>query len=169
MEKSSVEAILRVLSEHRVRYLIVGGLAVAAHGYLRFTADVDLVLSFDKDNLASALAAFRSLRYQPRAPVPIDDFLDPSKREQWVKEKNMTVFSLFSPAHQATEIDVFVEPPFDFERAYAVAAPIEVAPGVTASFCSLDDLIALKTKAGRPRDLEDIVQLAKLREQKETK
>jgi predicted nucleotidyltransferase len=32
-----------------------------------------------------------------------------------------------------------------------------------ASFCSLDDLIKLKTKAARPRDLEDISQLAKLR------
>ena len=99
MDRSSVEEILRVLGEYKVRYLIVGGLAVAAHGYVRFTADVDLVLAFDGGNLAAALAAFRSLRYQPRAPVPMDDFLDESKRRQWIQEKNMMVFSLFSPAH----------------------------------------------------------------------
>jgi len=40
----SLETIVRALDGARVRYLIVGGLAVVAHGYVRFTADVDLVL-----------------------------------------------------------------------------------------------------------------------------
>jgi hypothetical protein len=74
MQKSSVEEIVRVLGQHRVRYLIVGGFAVAAHGYLRFTADVDLVVALDHENLASAIAAFGSLQYRPRAPVAIEDF-----------------------------------------------------------------------------------------------
>jgi len=163
MQSSSVEEIVRVLNQSRVRYLIVGGLAVAAHGYLRFTADIDLVLAFDKRNLSSTITALRSLQYQPRAPVPMDDFLDESKRRNWIKEKNMMVFSLFSPIHQATEIDLFIEPPFDFERAYATAAMVDVAPGVSASFCSLDDLMRMKEKAGRPRDLQDIAQLRELR------
>jgi predicted nucleotidyltransferase len=167
MQKSSVEEILRVLGKQRVRYLIVGGFAVAAHGYLRFTADVDLVLALDEKNIVSAIEAFRSLQYRPRAPVAMEDFLDDSKRKVWVQEKNMVVFSLFSPAHVATEIDLFVEPPFDFERAYSNALMLEMAPGVQANFCSLDDLIALKTKAARPRDLEDIAQLRKVRKPEE--
>ncbi len=92
----------------------------------------------------------------------MDDFLDGSKRKNWVEENNMMVFSLFSPTHQATEVDVFLEPPFDFERAYAAAAIIDVGPGVIGSFCSLEDLMTLKKKAGRPRDLEDLAQLVKL-------
>ena len=44
MEVRSVEAILRALNAAEVEYLIVGGLAVNAHGFVRLTRDVDLVL-----------------------------------------------------------------------------------------------------------------------------
>lgn len=40
-----------------VRYLVAGGLAVNAHGYVRFTADIDLVIALDADNIISAFAA----------------------------------------------------------------------------------------------------------------
>jgi hypothetical protein len=153
MEKGSVESIVLALNQNRVQYLIAGGLAVVAHGYVRFTADVDLILAIDQPNLASAVVALQSLSYQPRAPVSFEDFINPDKRRQWAAEKNMTVFSLFSTRHSATEIDLFLEPPLDFLRAYDQAVRLEVAPGTTASFCSLDDLIQLKTKAARPRDL----------------
>ena len=74
----------------------------------------------------------------------------------------MTVFSLFSPRHQATEIDLFLEPPTDFPSAYANAVRQEIAPGLKAEFCSLEDLIKMKTTAGRPRDLDDIARLRQL-------
>ncbi len=47
MTSSSVQAIIQALNEAGVRYLVVGGLAVVAHGHVRFTADVDLVLDDD--------------------------------------------------------------------------------------------------------------------------
>ena len=71
----------------------------------------------------------------------------------------MTVFSLYSPQHAATEIDLFVEAPLDFPRAYACAVRLEVARDVPATFVGLDDLIALKERAGRPQDLQDIERL----------
>src|SRR5574341_2630390 len=129
MERGSVVAIVEALNVRQVRYLIVGGLAVVAHGYVRFTADVDLLLSVDHDNLTRAVEALKSLGYRPRAPVAFEDFIDPSKRQQWAVEKNMTVFSLFADAHRATEIDLFLEPPIDFDAAYARAVRQEVAPG----------------------------------------
>ncbi len=67
MEKSSVEAIVRALNEAGVRYLIVGGMAVVAHGYLRFTADLDLILDLQEDNLRRAVAALAGQGYRPRA------------------------------------------------------------------------------------------------------
>ena len=48
---------------------------------------------------------------------------------QWVRDKHLTVFSLYSPRHALTEIDLFVEPPLDFETAYRSALRKEVAPG----------------------------------------
>jgi hypothetical protein len=164
MQYASVVAIVEELNAAGARYLIVGGLAVAAHGHVRFTADVDLVLEMSSDNLGRALRVFDGLGYRPRAPVPIRDYADPAKREEWIRDKGLTVFSLWSAAHAATEVDLFVAQPFeDFSAAYARAARREISPGVAAPFASLDDLVELKRAAGRPQDLADIERLLAIR------
>jgi hypothetical protein len=163
MEKHSIESIVRAFNAYQVQYLIAGGLAVVAHGYVRFTADVDMMLAMDEANLQKAVQALSDLRYRPRAPVSLELFADPVHRRQWIEEKGLTVFSLFSAEHPATEIDLFIDPPLVFSDAYARAATYEIAPQVSAPFCSIDDLIELKQKAGRPRDLDDIAHLRKLR------
>ena len=165
MERRSVEAIIRALNQADVRYLVAGGLAVVAHGYLRFTADVDLILDFDEENLRRAMEALPTLGYRPLVPVSLHEFADPQVRGRWIREKGLTVFSLFSPDHPATNIDLFVEAPLDFQRAYAQAARMEVAPGLAAPFVSFDDLLFLKQQAGRPRDLEDIERLTVLKQE----
>jgi hypothetical protein len=162
MDKTGVQAIVLALNRHQVRYLIAGGLAVVAHGFVRFTADVDLILAVEEPNLAGAVSALKELDYRPRAPVPFEQFLDGTLRKKWAIEKGMKVFSLYSPKHSATEVDLFLEPPLDFSAAYARAARMELAPGISATFCGFDDLIDLKTRAGRAVDREDILQLRKL-------
>ena len=163
VEKRSIEEILGRLNEAQVHYLIVGGLAVVAHGFLRFTADLDLVLSIEDQNLRKAVLALKALDYRPRAPVPFEEFLNAEMRRQWSIEKGMRVFSLFSGMHPETEIDLFLESPLDFSSAYARALRLEIAPGVLATFACFDDLIDLKEMANRPVDLEDIRQLCALR------
>jgi hypothetical protein len=155
VERRSVEAIIRGLNQAGVRYLVVGGLAVVAHGHARFTGDVDLVLDLDPDNALRAVEALAALDYRPRAPVPIREFADPVRRREWVESKGLTVFSLASSAHPATEVDLFVEDPFDFAATHARAARFEVAPGLAATFIARADLIAMKRRAGRPVDIED--------------
>ncbi|MBI5710941.1 MAG: hypothetical protein HZC42_11665 [Candidatus Eisenbacteria bacterium] len=159
MERRSIEAIVDALNRAGVRYLVVGGLAVVVHGFVRFTADVDLVLDPERDSMRRAIDALSGLGYRPRAPVALGDFADPEKRRAWIREKGLTVFSVFSREHPATEIDLFVEIPFDFARVYASAARFEVAPGIAATFVSLADLIEMKRKAGRPQDLQDVAEL----------
>lgn len=163
MERSSLELIVRGLNDEGVRYLLVGGLAVAAHGYLRFTADVDVVLDLEAENLRRGMDVFRRLGYTPRAPVPIEDFADEAKRRSWVSKKNLKVFSLHSPEHRATEVDVFVESPFEFSAAYPEALLQPVADGVLARFVDYARLIELKKRAGRPRDLDDVARLREVR------
>jgi len=167
MTRASIEAIVRRLNEAGVRYLIVGGLAVVAHGYVRLTADLDLVLDPEAGNVERALSVLSALGYSPRAPVPLADFADGAKRGEWARSKGLTVFSLASPMHPATEIDLFLEPPFEFPRAYAAAVSLEVAPGVPATFVGLDDLLAMKRAAGRPLDIEDMKRLLELRAEKD--
>jgi hypothetical protein len=156
VDSGSVIAIARSLQKEGVRYLVVGGLAVVHHGYLRFTADVDIVLDMDPDNVRRAIRAFTALGYKPRAPVPFEQYADPMTRAVWAREKNMKVFALWSPEHVATVVDLFLESPFDFARAYAAGGQRELAPGVVATFVGLDDLLKLKAESARPVDLDDI-------------
>ena len=166
MELRSFEAIVQSLNAAGVRYLIAGGMAVVVHGYVRLTMDLDLILDLQEENLRAAVKSLGSLEYRPRAPVPLEQFIDAGIRAQWVREKQLTVFSLFSPVHDKTEIDLFVEAPLDFARAHASAVWIEVAPGLAAPFVSLEDLLELKKQAARPRDILDIEQLKKLGSEK---
>ena len=163
MTKHSVGAIVAALNGAHVRYLVAGGLAVVAHGYVRFTADVDLILDLDAGNVTRAIEVLEKLGYRPRAPVPFGDFAAPEKRREWMREKGLTVFSLYSPEHPATEVDLFVEPPLDFDSAFGAAMRLDVAPGVEAAFVGYDDLVRLKRQAGRPTDLADIEQLKAIR------
>lgn len=68
MKLSSFEAIVRALDKASTRYLVAGGLAVNAHGYLRFTKDIDIVLSLEQENAPRALQALERFGYQPTAP-----------------------------------------------------------------------------------------------------
>jgi len=163
MERRSIEAIVQALDAARVRYLIVGGLAVTAHGYVRFTAGVDLVLDPDPAATARAVGALSSLGYVPRAPVPFADVADAAQRARWVRETGLAVFSVFSPEHPATELDLFVDVPFDFDRVYERAVRFEISRGVEAVFIDLSDLIEMKRRAGGPQDLLDVEALESLR------
>jgi hypothetical protein len=159
MTAHSIEQIVEALNRGGTRYLVVGGLAVVAHGFVRFTADLDLVLDPDSAAMRRAIGVLSDLGYRPRAPVAFADFAAPERRQSWAREKQLVVFSVFSDAHPATEIDLFLEPPFDFERAYSKAVRFEVGPGITGSFVSREDLIEMKRKAGRTQDLADVAGL----------
>jgi hypothetical protein len=86
------------------------------------------------------------------------DFADDAVREQWIAEKGLAVFSLWSPNEPTLEVDLFVEEPFDFDQVYAraVHAPLDTTTAVVAG---LDDLIATKRRSGRSVDLSDIAAL----------
>lgn len=163
MKLASLEAILKALNRRRVRFLIVGGLAVAAHGYGRATFDLDLVVQLKPDNVRRALRALASLGYRPFVPVRAEDFADPAIRRRWIREKNMVVFQLRSETDRETCVDLFVTEPFPFDREYDRALGGEILPGVRARFVSLATLLRMKRKAGREKDLEDIRQLRLLR------
>jgi len=167
MQKESVERIFQALNDASVRYQVAGGLAVVAHGYVRFTADVDLIVDLQDGNVRRAIAALAALGYRPRPPVPLEQFADGSARRRWVVEKGLTLFSLHSPQHPMTEIDLFVEPPLNFETAYQSRLQVNLASGIQATFVGYDDLVALKRQAGRPQDLVDLDQLRTIKEKTE--
>ena len=164
MEMRSIEAIVRALENASVRYIIVGGLAVNAHGYSRMTRDIDLVIQLELSNTQRGLEALLGAGYRLMIPEKPEAFADPEMRERWRTEKGMIVLKLWSDEHRRTPIDVFVYEPFDFDREYDSAVWVEISPGLRAPIISLPALLQMKRDAGRPRDLEDINELTRGRE-----
>jgi predicted nucleotidyltransferase len=158
-----IERLLTGLSDAGVRYLVVGGVAVVLHGYLRATADLDLLIDLDQDNIEKAVAFFESEGFRPRAPVPLLAFCDRAERRRWINEKNLQVFSLWHPSIAGFEIDLFVEEPFPFAEAYARAIRVTLGSS-SVTVVSIDDLIAMKRLAGRAKDAEDIDALERLKD-----
>jgi len=162
MEVRSIETIVRALNDAKVQYLIVGGLAVNAHGYERLTRAVDLVIGLEPENIIRGLRALQNIGYQMVIPVTPEQFADPATRELWRREKNMIVLQLWSDTHRSTPIDVFVYEPFDFVLEYGRARREKIAGDVEACIVSYETLLAMKQTAGRDRDLLDIQALRKL-------
>ena len=102
--------LIKMLADGDVDFVLVGGLAVALHGYPRLTMDVDVVLAMDDKNLRRFIDAAKAAGLQPTIPVPIDALAQPELIEQWHREKGMLDFSLRSPEARATVIDILVRP-----------------------------------------------------------
>ncbi|MCU0667938.1 MAG: nucleotidyltransferase [Myxococcota bacterium] len=153
--RGDLERIFYALEQANVRYLVVGGVAVVLHGHPRLTADLDLVVALEPANVRSAVEALANLGYRPRAPIPLAAFADPEQRRAWIEEKGLTVLSLASPEFPLTEVDLFAAEPIPFEPAYARALSVSIG-GVRITAAGLEDLIALKRRAGRPKDLADV-------------
>jgi hypothetical protein len=162
MELRSVEAVAGALNAAGVRYLVVGGLAVNAHGYLRTTVDLDLVVQLHPENVVRGLNALEGIGYKPRIPVTAEQFADQSLRDSWREEKGMLVFQLHSDLHRGTPVDIFVYEPFEFDAEYSRSISEEVAPGTPIRIVGLEALFAMKRAANRPKDLADMDALQKI-------
>jgi|SRR5437879_3702386 len=156
--------LLKAMEDKGIRYVVVGGVAVVLHGFVRATMDLDLVVSLDADNTGRFLQLVKELGYRPKMPIPLEQFADPAKRREWIETKGMRVFSLHHSMRVPELVDVFTsEPiPFDELQARRVRVPVE---GISVSIASRRDLKVLKRAAGRPQDLQDIAALDELERQ----
>lgn len=168
MNPESLEKLFVALNAASVRYLVVGGLAVLAHGYLRMTRDLDLVIALDGDNPKRALECFAELGYRPNIPVELMDFADPATRSLWQEEKGMQVYQLVSDRFVDCPVDLFVEEPFAFSQMHAARIDYALGAATTIPVVGLDHLRAMKSQAGRPRDLLDLEELDRLNETHES-
>ncbi|MEK6244742.1 MAG: hypothetical protein AABM33_09595 [Pseudomonadota bacterium] len=155
--------LFRALERQKVRYLLVGGVAVNLHGAERMTMDVDLMLAMDGKNLERFRAVARSLRLAPAVlPVTLEQFCDPKTVASWVRDKHMLAFQLRSPELEAPSVDILVKPVVSFQSAYRRRKRMKVED-VSISVAASEDLIALKSGTGRKVDESDILALRRLK------
>ena len=160
MDRASVFA---ALDDAGVRFVIVGGLAVIAHGYARLTVDTDIVIDLEPDPARRAMEALVALGLEPRVPVDARQFAEQAKRRSWIEDKGMRVFTMLDPVDEFFELDVFVESPLPFEELFESSVERSVA-GRSVRVASIDHLLDMKRRAGRPKDIDDIAELEGLRD-----
>ncbi len=157
-----IAELLQSLSDEHVQYVLVGGLAVQLHGFLRATFDIALVLAMNDENLIRFITVAKQHGLVPAIPVPIDSLRNASQIDQWHREKGMLSFSLREPHIGGSVVDVLVRPEVPFDRLAASAVVGELF-GRRVQIASIEDLLAMKRNANRPKDQLDIVALEKIR------
>lgn len=153
-------ALFRVLAEHGVDYLIVGGFAVQAHGFRRGTVDLDIVPRPDLANLSrlgEALASIGARLFRSAAPLNVGD---PHLLRRASLVPLMTDHGRLDILNVASTAGLSADYGALRERALAVELD-----GVALAVIGLDDLIRMKRAAGRDQDLEDIRALTALDEE----
>ena len=153
--------LLQSLSDEQVRYVLVGGMAVQLHGFLRATFDIDLVLAMDDENLERFIAVAKNYGLVPAMPVPIESLRSASQIDQWHREKGMLAFALREPQIGGSVVDILVRPEVPFDRLMANAVAGELFSR-RVWIASIEDLITMKHIANRPKDQLDIVALEKI-------
>ena len=159
--RSGFLEILNALHDHRVEFVIVGGVAAALHGGSRVTFDLDVVPSLAPNSWQAAVDLLWSLGARPRVPEPVERIRDVEQVRRWRREKGMLALNFRTP-DGSTEVDLLVgeSDAFDGLKCRAVEVTVDQR---TFFVASIDDLISMKRRAGRPQDLLDIAELRKIR------
>lgn len=156
------EKVFRALNKAHVKYLVVGGVAVNLHGYLRFTGDLDLLILLDEKNVRKMDCVMKKFKYFPRLPISVLELGNSKKVKRWLKEKNMKAFTFMPPRNNPLEIDIIIEESLKFDT-ISQHKVVKTMEGVKIPVAGIQDILKMKKKAGRVNDLQDIQALLKLK------
>ncbi len=133
------------LNDNQVRYLVIGGYAVAYHGYPRYTKDIDIWVEMTPENAANMLKALEQFGFAA-LNLQAADFLTPDQ-----------VIQLGYPP---SRIDLITTPDgVDFATCFANRLEVEL-DSVAVNFIDLENLKLNKRASGRLQDLADLENLA---------
>jgi hypothetical protein len=158
------DALLLELAGHGVDFIVIGGFSLAAHGVVRGTKDLDITPNPDSENVARLARALRSLD----ARLLVADDFDPRELGITFDVEGLSEGGNWLLATRLGRLDVMqdVDGIRDGYRTLRERAVTFELPGVGAFlFAGLDDLIAMKTAAGRDQDKIDIASLERARRQ----
>lgn len=135
---------LRLLKAHEVRYLVVGGYAVAYHGYPRATQDLDVWVSTDRSNADRVSSTIKEFGFSPDLTA-----------EQLISETD----NVIRMGHPPMRIDILTAVTgVKFDQCYE-SRIVDTIDGVEVNLISLRDLKRNKQASGRHRDLDDLEKL----------
>jgi hypothetical protein len=145
------ERIFEALDAHRVEYVVVGGIAVQAHGHVRMTSDIDLIPLPTPENLERLAAALSALQAR---------VLNSGAEHLKIDAQMLPRATLWQLATRYGDVDILHDAPgaAPFAEMRERALVIALA-GHSIPIASRDDLISMKRASGRPVDLSDVAAL----------
>jgi hypothetical protein len=149
------DEIIRVLAAHGVDFVVIGGLAVQAHGYVRLTQDLDVIVRPSLLNLTRLSEAFVDLEAEvrTRGALHLDD------PHQLRRAPHIPVLTR-AGALDVVHVEHIAGAPKSYD-ALREAALVVSLDELAVPFAGLSDLIRMKRAAGRPHDLADIEALTR--------
>ncbi|MCZ8344517.1 MAG: hypothetical protein O9301_15895 [Leptospira sp.] len=143
-------------SKEGIPFAIVGGYAVAIHGVARGTFDLDVITEISQENLTKMESALGFIGLKSILPVSAMEIM--KKLDFYKKEKNLIAWNFINPDKQRESLDIVLTE--DIRNCKIIQASTDFGP---LPVISLEDLIRMKSKAGRVQDLEDVKALRKLK------
>ncbi len=141
--------------EHaKLKYAVVGGYALALHGLVRATVDVDFVLSLKMRNFQIAEKTLNKLGLQSRLPLRAEDIIN--MRQEYIANRNLLAWSFVDFKSPSKQVDILITKDLKDLKVQNISVgtrKIKVA--------SLEELLKMKIEAGRPQDLIDIKNIKK--------
>lgn len=131
---------IELLNEHKVRYLVVGGYAVAFHGYPRYTKDLDVWIDLSPENADNIIKALEKFGFGSLGLKP-EDFLESDQ-----------IVQLGYPPNRIDILTTLKQ--LQFEDCYTARVEVEIQ-GVKINFIDLENLKYNKRATGRLQDLAD--------------
>lgn len=152
-----IHDVCSALENADVPYAIVGGYAVALHGAVRGTVDVDVVIEWSLKNLQATEKAFKQLGLVSLIPITAENLFH--FREDYIQNRNLIAWNFYDPSNPISQVDVVIN--YDLKNASRTMTIKNILG--TIRVLSLNDLIDMKKASGRPQDLEDVKALDLLR------
>lgn len=143
------------LDQAGVRYAIVGGYAVALHGAVRGTMDVDIVINWDLGSLRKTVKALNEIGLVSSLPVGAEEVF--RFRDEYIQNRNLIAWSFYNPGDISQQVDIIIT----FDLKGKGRKRLSSRSGAL-HLLALAELIDMKRESGRPQDLEDVKALESL-------
>jgi hypothetical protein len=137
------------LQSKKINFAIVGGYALALQGLVRSTVDIDIVLSLNLNDFRNAELALKEIGLVSRIPVRAQDVI--SMREEFIEKKNLIAWSFVDCDDPSRQVDIIITEELKALKTKLISVGPRKIPVAT-----LEELLRMKTKSGRPQDLVDI-------------
>lgn len=149
-----INKVCQALEQHRVRYAIAGGYAVALHGAVRGTMDVDIVINWNSRTLHNTEKALEGIGLVSRLPVSAEDVFQ--FRDEYVSNRNLVAWNFYHPEDASQQVDIIII--YDLKGKGRLRRDTEEG---SIQLLGLRELMDMKRESGRPQDLEDVNALEK--------